>query len=50
MAKLCLYLEAKTSKTGIAKWTYDDVQKKLWTLSPLSKMWGISSRLEKEIE
>ena len=49
LSKLCLDLEAKTSKTGIAKWTYDDVQKKLWTLSPLSKMWGISSRLEKKL-
>ena len=49
MAKLCLDLEAKTSKTGIAKWTYDDVQKKLWPVYPLSKMWGIGRSVEKNL-
>ena len=49
LAKLCLDLEAKTSKTGIAKWTYDDVPTKLWPVSPLSKMWGIGSRMEKNL-
>ena len=49
MAKLCLDLEAKTSKTGIAKWTYDDVQTKLWPIYPLSKMWGIGSRMERNL-
>src|SRR5690606_18998470 len=47
MAKLCLDLEAK--KTGIAEWTYEDVPKKLWKVSPLSKMWGIGRRLEKTL-
>lgn len=47
MAKLALDLDAK--KTGLAKWTYDDVQQKLWPVSPLSKMWGIGSRLEKTL-
>ncbi len=47
MAKLCLDLEAK--KTGIAEWTYEDVPKKLWKVSPLSKMWGIGRRLEKRL-
>ncbi|MRX74278.1 UV damage repair protein UvrX [Bacillus lacus] len=47
LAKLCLDLEAK--KTGIQEWTYEDVQKKLWKLSPLSKMWGIGSRVEKTL-
>ena len=50
MAKLCLDLEAKTSKTGIAKWTYDDVQKKLWPIYPLSKMWGIGPSVEKKLK
>lgn len=44
MAKLALDLDAK--KTDFAKWTYDDVQKKLWPISPLSKMWGIGRRTE----
>jgi DNA polymerase V len=47
MSKLCLDLEAK--KKGIAKWTYDDVRKKLWKVSPPSAMWGIGSRLEKKL-
>lgn len=47
MAKLALDLEAK--KTGFAQWTYEDVQTKLWPVSPLSEMWGIGSRLEKTL-
>lgn len=47
LAKLALDLEAK--KTGFAKWTYDDVQTKLWPVSPLSDMWGIGSRIEKTL-
>ena len=47
MAKLALDLEAK--KTGFAKWTYEDVPKKLWPVSPLSEMWGIGSKLEKTL-
>ena len=47
MAKLCLDLEAKD--IGIARWTYDDIPSKLWPISPLSRMWGIGSRLEKRL-
>lgn len=47
MAKLCLDLEAK--KKGVAEWTYDDIPKKLWPVSPLSQMWGIGSRLERRL-
>jgi DNA polymerase V len=47
MAKLALDIEAK--KTGFARWTYDDVQTKLWPISPLSEMWGIGSRMEKNL-
>lgn len=47
MAKLALDLDAK--KTGFARWTYDDVQKKLWPVRPLSKMWGIGARMEKNL-
>ena len=49
LAKLCLDLEAKHSNTGIAKWTYDDVQTKLWPVKPLSKMWGIGPRMERNL-
>ncbi|WP_432358971.1 DNA polymerase thumb domain-containing protein [Sporosarcina sp. UB5] len=47
MAKLALDLDAK--KTGFARWTYDDVPKRLWPVAPLSRMWGIGSRLEKTL-
>ncbi len=47
MSKLCLDLEAKT--IGIAEWTYDDVPTKLWAISPLRKMWGIGSKVEKTL-
>ncbi|UCZ54658.1 UV damage repair protein UvrX [Bacillus shivajii] len=47
MSKVCLDIEAK--KRGIAKWTYDDVEKKLWPISPLQKMWGIGSRVERRL-
>jgi DNA polymerase V len=47
MSKLCLDLEAK--KHGIAQWTYDDVQSKLWSVSPLREMWGIGRQVEKTL-
>lgn len=47
LAKLCLDLEAKDK--GICEWTYEDVPRKLWPVSPLSKMWGIGRRLEKTL-
>ena len=48
MAKLALDLEAK--KTGFAKWTFDDVQTKLWPVIPLSEMWGIGPNMERNSE
>lgn len=47
MAKLALDLDGK--KIGFAKWTYDDVQTKLWPVSPLSEMWGIGRQVEKTL-
>lgn len=47
MAKLALDIEAK--KTGFAKWTYEDVPRKLWPIMPLSEMWGIGRRTEKTL-
>ncbi|MGG3805348.1 DNA polymerase IV [Metabacillus fastidiosus] len=49
LAKLCLDLEAKKARGGIASWTYEDVKTKLWNISPLSEMWGIGSRVEKKL-
>lgn len=47
LAKLALDIEAK--KTGVARWTYEDVPTKLWPVAPLSLMWGIGSRQEKTL-
>ena len=46
LAKVAMDTEAKKYKDGIAKWTYDDVRTKLWSITPLSKMWSIGSRME----
>lgn len=48
MAKLALDLEAK--KKGFAKWTYEDIETKLWPIRPLSKMWGIGRKTEKSLQ
>ncbi len=47
LAKLALDLDAK--KTGFAKWDFEDVEKKLWKVTPLSKMWGIGHRTERTL-
>lgn len=47
LAKLALDLEAK--KTGLIEWTYDDIQTKLWPVTPLSIMWGIGKPLEQRL-
>ncbi|WP_445487308.1 Y-family DNA polymerase [Niallia sp. 03133] len=49
IAKLCLDLEAKKSPSGISTWSYEDIQEKLWPISPLREMWGIGSRVEKTL-
>ena len=47
LATLALDIEAK--KTGIARWTYQDIPAKLWPVAPLRRMWGIGSRTEKTL-
>ena len=49
LAKISMDIEAKHTKDNIAKWTYEDVETKLWNIKPLSKMWGIGSNLEKRL-
>ncbi|HIU11253.1 MAG TPA: Y-family DNA polymerase [Candidatus Onthocola stercorigallinarum] len=49
LAKVAMDIDAKHHKNNIAKWTYDDVPTKLWSITPLSKMWGIGSRMEKNL-
>lgn len=47
LAKVAMDIDAKRYKNGIVKWTMDDVPNKLWSITPLSKMWGIGPRMEK---
>lgn len=47
ISKLALDLAAK--KTGFAKWTYKDIPEQLWPVQPLSKMWGIGRRMERNL-
>lgn len=49
LAKVSMDIEAKKHKNGIAKWTYDDIETKLWPITPLSKMWGIGHNMEKRL-
>lgn len=49
LAKVAMDTEAKKYKNGIAKWTYEDIPTKLWPITPLSKMWGIGKRMEKNL-
>lgn len=49
LAKIAMDVEAKLYKNGIAKWTYKDIKEKLWTIKPLSKMWGIGPRMERKL-
>lgn len=49
LAKVAMDIEAKHNSDCIAKWTYDDIPEKLWTISPLSKMWGIGPNMEKRL-
>lgn len=49
LAKVAMDTEAKKYKNGIAKWSKEDIQTKLWEITPLSKMWGIGPRMEKKL-
>lgn len=49
LAKIAMDTEAKLYKNGIAKWTMEDVPKKLWKITPLSDMWGIGKATEKKL-
>lgn len=49
LAKVAMDIEAKHVKNNIAFWTYEDVKTKLWNINPLSKMWGIGLRMEKNL-
>jgi len=49
MAKLALDIESKKAPDFIGKWTYEDVPTKLWSVEPLSEMWGIGNNMERNL-
>ena len=49
LAKLAMDIDGKSAKNAIAKWEYKDIPSKLWTISPLSEMWGIGHGMEKRL-
>lgn len=49
LSKIAMDIEAKHNKDCIAKWEYSDVERKLWKIEPLSEMWGIGKRMEKNL-
>ena len=44
LAKVALDIYAKHEKNGIATLTENDVETKLWPITPLTKIWGIGER------
>ncbi len=49
LAKVAMDIEAKHNPNNIAKWTYQDIENKLWPITPLSNMWGIGKQMEKRL-
>lgn len=49
IAKIAMDIEAKKSKNFLAKWTFDDIKDKFWTITPLSEFWGIGKRMERNL-
>ena len=44
LSKVALDIYAKHEKNGIATMRQKDIKNKLWTISPLTKIWGIGER------
>ena len=49
LAKLALDNEAKKTPTMRANWSYEDVEKKVWTIPKMTDFWGIGNRMEKRL-
>lgn len=49
LSKVAMDVEAKHNKEFIAKWTFNDIETKLWNLEPLSTVWGIGKNTEKKL-
>ncbi|WP_349584168.1 Y-family DNA polymerase [Leuconostoc citreum] len=49
LAKIALDIEAKHNPSLIGNWHYEDVPKKLWTITKLDDVWSIGSRTAKKL-
>ena len=49
MAKIALDTDAKKRAPYISEWTQKDIERKLWKITPLHKMWGISNGYEQKL-
>ena len=49
LAKVALDTDAKKKPPYISEWTEKDIKNKLWKITPLSKMWGISTGYETKL-
>lgn len=49
LSKVAMDIEAKHNKEFIAKWTFNDIETKLWNIEPLSSVWGIGKNTEKKL-
>jgi len=49
LAKICLDNEGKKRPPYCAHWTMDDVPTKLWSISPITEIWGISDGIERRL-
>ena len=49
LAKVALDNEGKKKPPFIAHWTMADIPTKLWSLSPITEIWGISGGIEKRL-
>ena len=49
LAKICLDNEGKKVPPYRGHWGYEDVPTKLWSIRPITKIWGISSGIERRL-
>ncbi|MGM9878042.1 MAG: damage repair protein [Bacilli bacterium] len=49
LAKVAMDTEAKHNKDCIAKWTFKDIETKLWNIEPIDKVWGIGNSLKRKL-
>lgn len=50
LAKLALDIEAKHVNDFISEWHYEDVPTKVWSIEPITEMWGIGHRTAKRLD